>query len=591
MTRSVRLVVLRLLPAVTVVAVGIKAAGLAPGRATPREIADAYLAEARAGGSEPAAPEPAAAGGPLFTDVAPALGIEFTHDNAFRGNFLLPEQMGPGAGFADIDNDGDLDIFIAGGGAIIDDGPDQTCRLYRNDGDRFTDISAASGADVTGPGYGVACADYDADGDVDIFLSRLGPNALLRNDGDAAGPKFTEVARETGTADPGFGASAVFFDYDRDGRLDLYVANYVGWSIGREAGCYTTLGIRDYCNPLTYGGPSADRLYHNLGDGRFADVSDQAGITAETGHGLGVLASDFDGDGWVDLFVANDQTPALLWRNNGDGTFHNVAALAGCAYDGRGMAIAGMGVAAEDVDADGDFDLFVTNIRNQTHLVLRNDGGIFEDVSLRMGLGRFSVAATTFGVALFDQDADGAFDAFLANGEVNVDNALPAGDNPYAQPDHFVRLAEGTFVDATDESGASFADIGRGVAAGDYDDDGDLDLLVTNNGGPVRLLRNNNDTGNSWLGVEVRRGPGLGHAIGARLIVTAGGRTQQREIRPQQSYLCSGDPRAYFGLGAAPRVDRLEVQWPDGTRTVRTDVAVNQYVLIEGEENPGGPAS
>jgi hypothetical protein len=553
MMQPIRLVLLRVLPAVTVVAVGIKAAGLAPGRATPREIADAYLAEARRAPPGAAAPAPAPRGTPLFTDVAPDLGIAFTHDNAFRGNFLLPEQMGPGGGFVDIDGDGDLDVFVAGGGAIIDDGPDQTCRLYRNDGDRFTDISAAAGADVTGPGYGVACADYDGDGDVDIFLSRLGPNVLLRNDGDAESPRFTEVAQAAGVADPGFGASAVFFDYDRDGRLDLYVANYVGWAIGREAACYTTLGIRDYCNPLTYGAPTEDRLYHNLGDGRFEDVSSAAGITAETGHGLGVLASDFDGDGWPDVFVANDQTPALLWHNNADGTFENVAALAGCAYDGRGMAIA--------------------------------------DVSLRMGLGRFSVPATTFGVALFDQDADGGFDAFLANGEVNVDNALPAGSNPYAQPDHFVRLAEGTFVDATEEAGASFADIGRGVATGDYDNDGDLDLLVTNNGGPVRLLRNNNDTGNSWLVVDVRWGPGRVHAIGARVAVTAAGRTYRREIRPQQSYLCSGDPRAFFGLGSARHVERLEVVWPDGTRSERTDLEINQHVLVERDDLPGGPVS
>jgi hypothetical protein len=293
-------------------------------------------------------------------------------------------------------------------------------------------------------------------------------------------PRFTEVAAEAGVADPGFGGSAVFLDYDQDKRLDLYVTNYVGWSFAREITCYTTLGIKDYCNPLTYSAPSADKLYRNLGGGRFEDISVPAGIAGDTGNGLGVLASDFDGDGWVE--VRCQHTQAFLWHNNGDGTFDNVAALVGCAYDGRGMAIAGMGVAAEDLDADGDFDLLVTNIRNQTHLVLRNDGGLFEDVSLKMGLTRWSVPATTFGIALFDQDADGGLDAFLANGEVNVDNALPAGSNPYAQPDHFVRLAGGSFVDETAASGAAFADIGRGVACGDYDNDGDLDLLVTNNG-------------------------------------------------------------------------------------------------------------
>jgi len=586
--RTARVILLRILPLLTVVLVVIKAAGLVPGPPglpTPRDIADEYLAAARGPGAVDVEAGPAT---PLFTDVAPQMGLVFTHDNAFRGNFFLPEQMGPGAGFLDADGDGDLDVFIAGGGAIIDDGPQQVCRLYRNDGDRFTDITEESGAAIAGPAYGVACADYDGDGDVDVFVSRLGPNALLRNDGEPGSPRFTEVGAQAGVADAGFGGSAAFLDYDRDGALDLYVANYVGWSIARETTCYTTLGIKDYCNPLTYSAPSADRLYRNLGGGRFADVSEPAGIADDTGNGLGVLASDFDGDGWVDVFVANDQTPAFLWRNNGDGTFDNVAALAGCAYDSRGMAIAGMGVAAEDLDEDGDFDLLVTNIRSQTHLVLLNDGGFFEDVSLKMGLGRWSVPATTFGVAVFDQDADGEFDAFMANGEVNVDNARPAGPNPYAQPDHFVRLAQGSFVDATEASGAAFADIGRGVAVGDYDNDGDLDLLVTNNGGPVRLLRNNNATGNSWLEVEVRSGPGRGPAIGARVAVTAAGRTYRREIRPQQSYLCSGDPRAHFGLGRAAAVDRLEVLWPDGTRSVRTDVAANQLVLIERGPAAGG---
>jgi len=288
------------------------------------------------------------------------------------------------------------------------------------------------------------------------------------------------------------------------------------------------------------------------------------------------------------VFVSNDTMMNQLWLNQGEWRFIDDALLRGCAVDENAVPKAGMGVAAEDLDEDGDFDLLVTNIRSQTHLILLNDGGFFEDVSLKMGLGRWSVPATTFGVAVFDQDADGGFDAFMANGDVNVDNALPAGSNPYAQPDHFVRLARGSFVDETEASGAAFADIGRGVAVGDYDNDGDLDLLVTNNGGPARLLRNNNATGNSWLEVEVRSGPGRGPALGARVAVTAAGRTYRREIRPQQSYLCSGDPRAHFGLGRAGAVDRLEVLWPDGTRSVRTDVAANQLVVIESGPAAGG---
>ncbi len=579
MVSVARVCLLRALPLVIVVLVAWKATGYVGTRAdSPRQLAERFLADTGA----PTTARDTPAGGPsLFSDVAPDAGIRFVHDNDARGDFRLPEEMGPGAAFVDIDGDGDLDVFVAGGGSIVGDGSRQRCRLYRNDGGRFTDITDVSGAGVPGPAYGVACADVDDDGDVDIFVTRLGPDVLLRNDGPPEAPRFVDVAAEAGLADPGFGASAVFFDYDLDGRLDLYVARYVDWSAARETVCYTILGVRDYCSPMAYEAPSRDRLYRNLGGGTFEDVSDSAGIAGDSGNGLGVLASDFDDDGWIDLYVANDQTPAFLWRNRGNGTFENVAALVGCAYDDRGVAIAGMGVAGADLDGDGDMDLLVTNIRHQTHLVLRNDNGLFDDASLAMGLGRWSIPATTFGVAVFDQDNDGRLDAFFTNGEVNVDNALPVGENPYAQPDHFTRLIDGVFVDETDGSGIAFADVGRGVACGDYDNDGDRDLLVTNNGGPLRLLRNDNDSGNAWLVVQTRTGPGGRAAIGARVTVTAGGRTMSTEIRPQQSYLCSGDPRAHFGLGRASTVDRIEVRWPDGSRSARSGVRVNQLVVIE----------
>lgn len=587
MMQSSRSIILAILAASTLVLGVIKAAGGFSARdPSPRDIAARFLAAA--GVDQGAAKPPREPTQALFTDVAPAMGIRFIHDNAARGNYFLPEEMGPGAGFLDYDGDGDLDVFVAAGGAIIDDGPAQTCRLYRNDGDRFTDVTEAANVAVAGPAYGVACADYDDDGDVDIFISRLGPNALLRNEGDG---RFTEVAHEAGVADVGFGAGAAFFDYDRDGRLDLYLSNYVAWNVQGEAMCYTVLGIRDYCSPTVYKAPSRDKLYRNVGAGRFEDVSESAGIATEVGNGLSVLASDFDGDGWCDVYVANDQTPAFLWHNNGDGTFENVAALNGCAYNGRGAAIAGMGVVCEDFDSDGDFDLLVTNIRGQMHLALQNEGGFFEDISLRMGIATWSMPATTFGVALLDQDNDGRLDGLFANGEVNVTNALPVGANPYAQPDHFVRLLQGSFVDVTEASGAAFGDVGRGVACADYDNDGDLDLLVTNNGGPLRLLRNNNDTSNTWLVVDARTGPGGRTAIGARVAVTVGNHTFYREVRPQQSYLSSGDPRAHFGLGRAAQVDQLEVLWPDGSRSLRTNLPVNQFLRIEpnSEASRGSP--
>jgi hypothetical protein len=566
--------VLLLLAGVTVGAVVYKAMDLGrPEQVTPRDLAEAFLAEARPASSGDAS----SASGALFTDVAPEAGIVFTHDNAARGNYLLPEQIGPGAGFVDHDDDGDLDIFIAGGGAIIDDGPAQTSRLYRNDGGRFTDVTEEAGAGVTGPGTGVACADFDDGGGEDLYVCRLGPNALLVNDG--AG-RFTESAVAAGVAEDGFGASATFFDYDRDGALDLYVTNYVGWSMARETQCFSILGTRDYCNPGTYEAPAQDRLFRNRGDGTFEDATESAGIAGERGQALGVIASDFDSDGWPDLYVANDQTPGFLWHNNGDGTFENMAVLAGCAYDGRGAAIAGMGVVGEDLDADGDTDILVTNIRDQYHLVLINDAGSFTDRSLAMGVGAWSVPYTGFGVALFDQDHDGALDGFIANGDVNVGASVSTFDNPYAQADHFVRLVDGVFEDRSAGSGASFGDVGQAVACGDYDGDGDLDLVVTNNGGPVRLLRNDGG-GGAWLQVDVRTGPGNRTAIGARVTVECGGRTRVREVRRQQSYLASGDGRVHFGLGAATEADRITVVWLDGTEAARAAVSANQVVRFD----------
>jgi hypothetical protein len=553
-----------------------------PDPETPRATAHRILAPYRSEHDSDAPPAR-----PLFIDVAPALGLSFVHDNAARGAFRLPEEMGPGAGFLDHDGDGDLDVFLAGGGRLGEGEPVQTCRLYRNDGDAYTDVSAAAGADLPGHAMGIACADCDDDGDVDIFVSRVGPDALLRNRGDGT---FEEVGPEAGLADPGFGASAAFLDFDRDGRLDLYVTRYVRWSVDRERPCYTILGVRDYCNPRVYGAVE-DRLYRNRGDGTFEDVTGSSGIGTEPGNGLGVLAADFDDDGWIDVYVANDQTPAFLWHNNGDGTFTNVAAMSGCAYDARGVAIAGMGVASEDVDGDGDLDLLVTNIQRQSHLLLLNDGGVFDDVSTRAGLATWSTPSTGFGVALFDQDHDGALDAFFANGDVNMDHQLRVPENPYAQPDHFARLVDGAFTDATRASGVAFADVGRGVACADCDGDGDLDLLLANNGGPARLLRNEDDSGRSWLLVAARTGPGHRAALGARVTVHAGDRVITRQIRPQQSYLSSGDPRAHFGLGDAQRVDRIVIRWPNGSTSEHEGGAANRVVTIDqpAATEAGGP--
>jgi hypothetical protein len=574
--------VLLVLAGITLVCAALKAGGLWPRRATPtpRQIVEEFY---KAGRSI----ETGQTSAPIFTDVAPALGIQFAHDNAARGNFLLPEEMGPGVALLDVDNDGDLDIFVAGGGAIVDDGPPQSCRLYRNDGASLTDITERATANVPGPAYGVACADVNNDGYLDIYITRLGRNVLLHNNGDGT---FSDMTEQAGVGDPGFGASAVFFDYDMDGWLDLYVTNYVNWAPEWERTCFSTIGLRDYCTPTAYNGPSVDRLYHNLGHGRFEDVTQRAGMAEKRGNGLGVVAEDFDGDGWVDLYVANDMTPAFLWKNNGNGTFEEVAQLHGCAYDARGVAISGMGVATQDFDGDGDWDLFVTNIDDQTHLVLENDGhGYFTDVSLRMGLALWSIPVTGFGIAMFDQDSDGRLDVFIANGAVNIIVKNVHATNPFAQPAQFIRLVNGKFVDVSAMAGVkAFNDIGRGVACGDIDNDGDLDLVLTNNGGPLRVLRNNADHAHAWLMVDPRHSWGSRRialpSFNARVQVRIGQTVLRRTIQSGGSYLSSSDHRAHFGLGAAKSVDQLQVTWPDGRKAVRTNVPANQVVIIQPDE-------
>jgi hypothetical protein len=569
------------LAAVTAGAAGLKAVGVLPIRHPPSPLDIAardlpFLGPVSGSGTVP----------PSFTESARAAGIDFIHDNDMHGEYRLPEQIGPGAGVLDFDGDGDLDLFLTGGGALDGHGAGQRCRLYRNDGGSFSDSSAAAGADVPGPAFGVACADYDDDGDEDLFVTRLGPSVLLRNDGG----RFVDATDESGLRHDGFGASAAFLDADRDGRLDLFVVSYVDWSPHREHTCRSITGLKDYCSPLVYEAPSAARYFRNLGGGRFEDASGPAGIAARRGNGLGVAAADFDGDGWTDVYVANDQTPAFLWHNRGDGTFEEIAESAGCAYDGRGTAISGMGVACEDIDGDGDFDLFVTNIRDQLHLVLENRLGSFADVSLRMGLAAWNLPRTGFGVVLFDQDHDGALDAFIANGAVNMGADSPGLENPYAEPSQFARLAAGRFVDASAGSGADFRDVARAAAAADFDGDGDLDLLITSNGGPARLLRNENRSGNAWLMVDVRTGPGDRAAIGAVVEVSVGGRTWVRAVRPQSSYLTSGDPRAHFGLGAARGADRVSVTWPDGATLVLDGVAANQVLRLHRDQAAAGDA-
>jgi hypothetical protein len=515
---------------------------------------------------------------PAFRDVTAELGIDFLHDADARGEFRLPEEMGPGVALFDCDGDNDLDLFVAGGGTIDGNGTIQTSRLWLNEGARFRDVTQERGAAVAGPSYGSFAADYDSDGDQDLFITRLGPDVLLRNDG----ARFVECAAEAGLADPGFSTGAVFFDYDRDGRLDLYVCNYVDWSPSIERACYMG-GLREYCDPSAYDAAAQDRLYHNVGNGRFEDATARAGMLGKRGQGLGVVAHDFDGDGDLDLYVANDSTPAMLWRNQGDGTFVEDSLRAGCAYNALGVAIAGMGIACEDLDGDMAADLLITNIRGQSHLALLSRGTRFEDASARMGLPAWSTRWTGFGVAAFDQDLDGALELYVANGAVNLDPVRIGDPRPYVEPDQFLRLVGGRTLDISAGSGALLDESSRGLATGDLDGDGDLDLVVSAFDGRLHVLRNEHSGSDHWLTVDARDVHGS-PALGARVELRAGSLKLVRWIRAHASYLASQDPRAHFGLAAASLVDELTVTWPDGTQTRIEKLDVNRTLsLRQGE--------
>lgn len=544
---------------------------------TPREIGAAFRRAHDPAAHAPAERESAARQG-QFEDATAALGIAFGHDNASHGECRLPEQMGPGVAWFDFDGDGDLDLFVAGGGALADEGPAQSCRLFRNDGERFAEVSESVGAAVRGPAYGVAAADYDDDGDEDLLVTRLGPTVLLRNDGG----RFVDVSEASGVASSGFGSSAVFFDYDGDGRLDLVVGRYMDWRPGLDPECFAPSGARDFCDPTKYGVYAQTQLYHNAGGGRFEDVTERAGIARHDNQTLGLLASDFDGDGRIDVYVAEDSTPARLWMNRGDGTFAESALAAGCAFDSRGLAIAGMGVACEDLDGDGNFDLLVSNIRGQSHLALLNSGGRFRDASAKLGLAPWSTSPTGFGLVLFDADLDGALDGYVANGAVSAGATSIPGASPYAERDQFFGWRDGRFVDRSAEAGALGAGVGRGLALADFDDDGDLDLALANNGGPLQVLRNR-QRGGAWLVVDVRTRAGA-PALGARVEIDCAGRTQRREIRAQSSYLSSNEPRAHFGLAGASAVEQVRVTWPDGARWSASSVPARTRLRVARDQ-------
>ena len=530
-----------------------------------------------------------------FVDVTENAGISFQHINGAEGAFHIPETLGAGGAFFDADNDGYLDIYLVNSGYwnTSPSAKQATSALYRNNRDgTFTDITATAKVGNRGNyGQGITSADYDNDGNVDLYVTNFGTNVLYRNNGDGT---FTDVTKSAGVGDNGWSSSACFLDYNLDGHLDLFVVNYLVYSVDVPYPPCGEDGIHTYCHPSLFEG-APDRLYRNNGDGTFTDVSQAAGVGdiggMFHGKGLGVVSADFNNDGAPDLYVANDDTRNDFFYNNGDGTFREISLLAGCAYSFNGVAQAGMGVATGDYNGDGWFDIFVTNLSYETNALYRNNGdGTFTDVIYEAHLGKESYLFVGFGTGLFDADNDGWLDLFIANGHI-LDNIEDTHDIlTYRQPDQLFRnKADGTFQEVSESAGAYFQNlaVSRGTLFGDYDNDGDIDMLVTQSNGPVTLLRNETETQNNYVSIKTVGVISNRDGIGTRITLTVGEHTQIREVNPASSYLSSHDARCHFGLGLNATVDRLEVRWQSGVRQVFENLPANQeHIISEFSDTP-----
>jgi hypothetical protein len=549
------------------------------------------------GSVEPAAGTEGAGG---WFESLPDTGLEFVHFNGMFGALYFPEMFPPGVGVLDYDNDGDLDVYAVQSGMLVEGkspseaGIPPTAlplkgRLFRNDLEvhadgtrtlRFVDVTEASGILADRYGMGVAAGDVDNDGCVDIYLTHFGPNQLFRNNCDGT---FTDVSRQSGTDDPGWGVSASFVDYDRDGWLDLYVGNYVVYDTKNDQPCKVLTGKRDYCTPSVYQ-PQPDKLYRNRGDGTFADVSGSALGTAPFGPALGVSTADFNNDGWLDIYVANDMRENLLWMNQRNGTFRNVGLISGSALSADGKAEASMGVDAGDFDGDGDEDLFMTHLPTEGNNLYVNDGsGTFDDRSSASGLGPMSLGYSGFGTAWVDVDNDGWLDLLAVNGSISAIEGQE-GPFPYAERKLLFRnLGDGRFADVTAEAGPAFQvpEVSRGAAFGDIDNDGDTDVVIGNLNGPVRILLNT--IGNRHHRVCLRlvgaRTPR--DMLGARVeVLREGSPPLVRRVRSDGSYASVNDPRVLVGLGASADPPAVRVRWPDGRTEQWPEVPVDQCTTL-----------
>lgn len=516
-----------------------------------------------------------------FKDVTAAAGIQFRHNAGKAGKKFLPETMGAGGAFLDYDNDGKLDILLINSKDWTPRGRKSLHALYHNNGNgTFTNVTAGSGLDVEMYGLGVAVADYDNDGRQDVYITALEGDRLFHNDGNG---KFRDVTKQSGISNANFGTSAAWVDFDKDGKSDLFVANYVQWTAKGDLWCSLDGSTKSYCTPESYKGTES-KLYRNLGGGRFEDVTKKAGLGDQNSKALGVAVLDLDSDGWPDLFVANDTQPNKLYRNNRNGTFTDQALSAGVAFGEDGVARGSMGVDAADYDRSGKPHLLVGNFTNQMLALYHNEGtGIFVDEAPRSELGRSSLLSLTFGAFFFDYDLDGLLDIFCANGHIEEEIGRVQPKIQYKEPPLlFHNNGKGKFQNVSATAGADFSHplVARGAAYGDFDGDGDLDILVTNNGGPAVLYRNEGGNRNHWLTIKTVGTKSNRDGLGAVVTVKTSNGAQSMMVRSGSSYCSQSALALTFGLAGETKAQEIEVVWPSGIRQKLNNIPSNQVLTI-----------
>ncbi len=530
-----------------------------------------------------------------FTDITAASGVKFTHNSGRAGKKFLPETLGSGGAFFDADGDGWPDALLVNSKDWTPRGRKSLHALYRNNKNgTFTNITAGSGLDVEMYGIGVAVADYDNDGKDDVYITALEGDRLFHNEG---GGKFKDVTKTSGINNANFATSAAWLDYDKDGKVDVFIANYVQWTAKGDLWCSLDGAAKSYCTPESYKGTQS-KLYHNLGGGKFEDVSAKAGVGDSTSKSLGITVFDYNGDGWPDMFVANDTQPNKLYRNNKNGTFSDEGMSAGVAFGEDGVARGAMGVDTGDYDRSGRPHLLVGNFSNQMIGLYHNEGtGLFVDEAPTSTIGRASLLTLAFGVFFYDYDLDGYLDVFAANGHIEEEIGRVQPKVSYKEPPLLFRnLGKRKFENTGPGMGAEFNRpiVARGAAYADIDRDGDLDLLMTSNHGPAYLFRNDGGNKNKFLCVKALGTKSNRSAIGAVIRIESASGKQWSSVRSGSSFASQSDLAITFGLGNDPGVKSLEVEWPSGAKQKLTDIAANQFITVEegkGIVAKSGPAA